>query len=230
MDTEFTPQNSNLDDVHDLISKGNVEEAVRNLEDRVAANPRNYDLYPLLCRLKLDLGSRHFPKEWVLHALSQDPDLNEGFLDLATRLYHEKLLAESSDVLEALIWHDPDNHVSWNDFGVVRFAMEDLATAENALDHALVLNAGFASAIMNMSALFMATQRPRKAVRVAMTALAEGSEITPDEMHELGKLISKEAPDEAISLLIEAEDRAREMSIKKQRKTRTNEKEQGASF
>lgn len=202
--------NSDLSDTvnqaNALIRENKLEEASELLENTLKDHPTRLELYSILCDLYLSLGRTKIPKDWVLNALKSDPSLSESFLDLSSRLYEKNDLKECDKLLETLVWSDPDNHEIWNDLGAVRYTLNDLVTSERAFNQALALKPGYGEAITNLTALYMATNRPQLAVKTAMTSLKKSDEISPDQMREMGRLIKKVAPAEADELFGKAEN------------------------
>lgn len=190
-----------------LIAEDNLVEAAEVLEETLKDHPEKLELYSILCNLYLSLGRTQIPKDWVLNALKSDPSLEESFLDLSSRLFEKNELKECDKLLETLVWSHPDNHEIWNDLGAVRFTLNDLVTSERAFNQALALKPGYGEAITNLTALYMATNRPQLAVKTAMTSLKKTEEITPVQMREMGKLIKKVAPAEADALFGKAENK-----------------------
>lgn len=195
-----------VNQVNALIMENKLEDAAELLENTLKDHPTRLELYSILCDLYLSLGRMKIPKDWVLNALKSDPSLSESFLDLSSRLYEKNDLKECDKLLETLVWSDPDNHEIWNDLGAVRYTLNDLVTSERAFNQALALKPGYGEAITNLTALYMATNRPQLAVKTAMTSLKKSDEISPDQMREMGRLIKKVAPAEADELFGKAEN------------------------
>jgi tetratricopeptide (TPR) repeat protein len=191
---------------HLLISEGRVDEASFALEGLIKEFPSETELYAILCNLCLSLERSDIPMEWILNAVRHDAAMSVAFIEYSSRLYIENRLRECNKILEALVWANPDNFEAWNDLGVVRFAMEDLVTAEKAFNQALALNPYYGESIMNLASLDLATSRRDLAVQTALSAMNDKIEITPDLLQDLASLLSKVAPTESIKLLQKAEE------------------------
>jgi tetratricopeptide (TPR) repeat protein len=191
---------------HLLISEGRVDEASFTLENLIKEFPSETEAYAILCNLCLSLERADIPMEWILNAVRHDASMSVAFIEYSSRLYIENRLKECNKILEALVWANPDNFEAWNDLGVVRFAMEDLVTAEKAFHQALALNPCYGETIMNLASLQLATSRRDLAVQTALSAMSDRTDITPDLLQDIASLLSKVAPTESIQLLQRAEE------------------------
>ncbi len=190
-----------LDMAHNFIAGGAIDKAEETLRDLIKDYPNHAESYTVLCNLYLAMERADLPKEWILNALRHDESLAAPLLQFSSYLYMENQLSECDKILEALVWANPDNYEAWNDLGVVRFAMEDLVTAEKAFHQALALNPFYGESIVNLAGLHLATSRYELAVQTALKVLEEGVRITPECLQELAVLISKVAPEVSLKLL-----------------------------
>ena len=187
-----------------LLEAGRLDEAEAVCEEVTRAQPSHLDAYAVLCTLYAARRKSGLRKEWILNALHVNPTLAETLLEFASTLYVEERYEECDRILEALVWADPDNHEAWNDLGVVRFAMEDLVTAERAFSRSLALDPSYGEAMVNLAALLQVTGRVEPSVALARSALNHTSEIRSECLRELGELMLAADPETAQSLLVHA--------------------------
>lgn len=207
MISSTTDLKGGIDRASELVSDERYEDAIQELKELLETHPDSEEVQSILCHLHLALEKTEFPKEWILNALRADPSLSTTFIEFSSLLYEKNRFRACSDILEALVWGDPDNHEAWNNLGVVRFSMGDLVTSEKAFNQALALRPGYGESIANLSALYMETKRPDLAVHTAMASLEEKCDATPELMREMAGLLSNVAPDNALKLLRESERR-----------------------
>ena len=200
--------NSKLESVHILVAEGRLEEAALELESLAESYPGSGRVSAALCNLYVTLERTEIPKELILNSLNHDESLNNVLLDYSSLLFTQERFKECNNILEALVWGNPDNHEAWNDLGAVRFALSDLVTSEQAFNQALALHPGHGEAILNLTALYMETHRPEMAAQTAVMALDERCDATMEMVIQLAGLIGTVAPEESASLLREAQKRS----------------------
>lgn len=184
-----------------LVSEGQVDKAVKMLEDLHKACPGSGEVCALLCRSYMKMKRPEIRKEIILNALSHDAGLGMDLIEYASQLTEDSAFRESNTILEALVWGNPDNFEAWNDLGAVRYAMNDLVTAEKAFNQALALNPWYGETLLNLTALYLETNRPDLAVDTARTASDERCDVTREMLIQLAGLISAVDTEEAANLL-----------------------------
>lgn len=187
------------------MARGENEEAARMLERIVDQHPGWDEAYPLLCEAYLRLGRGEIPGAWLTKALDQDSGFGGKVIENTTRMYGEGRLEESAEVLDKLVECDGGNHEAWNDLGVVRFALQEFGDSERAFMQAIELCAGYGEAILNLTALYMTTNRAGEAVRMAAAACRDDCEATPDLLRELAVLIETASLGESNRLRLKAD-------------------------
>lgn len=200
--------NSKLESVGMLAAEGRFDEAAQELETVVSEHPGSGRANAALCNLYIRLEKTEIPKELILNSLNHDESLNNVLLDYSSMLFEKDQFRECNNILEALVWGNPDNHEAWNDLGAVRFAMSDLVTSEQAFNQALALNPGNGDAILNLTALYLETSRPELAVETAKMALDERCDATQEMVIQLAGLIGQVSPEDSASLLRDSQKKS----------------------
>jgi Flp pilus assembly protein TadD len=191
-----------------LTAEGRFEDAARELESLVSEHPASGRACAALCNLYIRLEKTEIPKELILNSLNHDKSLNNVLLDYSSLLFANDQFKECNNILEALVWGNPDNHEAWNDLGAVRFAVGDIVTSEQAFNQSLALHPGHGEAILNLTALYLETSRPEMAVQTATMALDERCDATQDMVIQLAGLIGDVSPEDSASLLREAQKKS----------------------
>jgi len=198
-------------DIRNIHNRNNPDEAqgstqeiiseILSLANEIAADPDNSEACINLCKLFVSLRRIETDTTWIKEAVSKNRDLSKVFINLSTSLFEEGQMVESGNILEAIVWGDPDNHEGWNDLGAVRFSVNELSTAEKAFKHALTLKHGYSDALMNLCTLYLAKGQQLTAVTTALTCLEDEFDVTPEFLCELAGVIGNVAPVEATKLM-----------------------------
>ncbi|MFH1999351.1 MAG: tetratricopeptide repeat protein [Planctomycetota bacterium] len=201
METVKPLQRDGVQEANQIFSEGRYEEAIQRLESSLKENPGSPAICAALCNMYIECRESEIPKEIILNGVDAEPGLCDKLIIFANSLFEENALKESNQILETLVWKNPDNYETWNNLGAVRFAMNDLVTSEKAFMQALALQPGYGESIANLAALYMETNRPKLAVQTALNCLDERCDMPPAMVVELASLISGVAPLESSQLL-----------------------------
>lgn len=136
------------------------------------------------------------PGRWIVEAMLKDQSLARPLTDLAGRLYREERLTESETILEALVSVDADHFEAWNDLGVIHFTQRNYSSAEKDFIKALEVDPRYGEALMNLTALYMASGDPKRAVKTAIRSLDDDCRISESLEHEISKVISHLKPED----------------------------------
>lgn len=174
----------------DLLAQGENNEAALILKDIVHQEPA---AYPLLCEAYMKMNQQDISGELMEKAIEHDPEFGGKVIENTTRIYGEGNLAQSARLLDLLLKCDEKNHKAWNDLGVVRFELKEFDESKRALKRALELRANYGEAILNLTVLYMTTDRHGPAVSTAAAACDDGCEAAPELLRQLADLIETAA-------------------------------------
>ena len=197
------------------IKEGRLEEAASELKNLIIHFPESAELSHLLCNLYLTMDEAKIPGKWMQNAMGFDPDFGHAVIERASRLYEENRFKECESLLNTLVRCDSGNPEAWNDLGTVRFSRKNFAGSREALLRALELDPSYSKAILNLAALYVATNRPDLAVKTAWRVVEAPCEVTPELLRELAGFIHHVAPAQARLLIQKAGVLASGMSDKR---------------
>jgi len=158
--------------------------------------PNHEDLTSLLKTLYLQERLCVVPGDEIADCIREHPSINEIFIKLATQLYPDNRLDQCEQILKAVVSGDPVCVEAWNDLGVIAFTRHDFKIAEECFNTTLTLDPHYGDSILNLTALYMATERPDQALKIALRSFEKGSKISQDIMHEIARIISNLSPKE----------------------------------
>jgi tetratricopeptide (TPR) repeat protein len=212
MDSSKRDLERKFDSADVLISEGRLEEATSILEDLIEKHtgPGITEPFAVLCNLYTILGKTAIPEEWIRKALDLDPALSKNLINLSSRLYEENRLKECESILSVMVSCDPGHFEAWNDLGAVHLTQGEFLSAERNFRKALDLKPGYPEGVVNLVALFMATNRIVQAVDTAMDFQKETHEASPDVFEKLAGFIEPAAPEKAVLLMRRCQREQRE--------------------
>jgi Flp pilus assembly protein TadD len=141
--------------------KGDIRRALRCFQRAVAYDGTNLDAGRNLADLCWELGDRK-RADWLYQKISPDRLDEMGkrgaraasqLIELGERLYREGRAEDALEIFMRLTEIVPDNHVNWNDLGVVCSSLGMLEEAKKFLRKAVLLKQDYEEAWENLKSL-----------------------------------------------------------------------------